>query len=168
MAFGYSQRTRGEVLNYSRPNTITEFTPYGSITYKANEPRTATDDWGNFLGMVFGDGGSAEIPSQVNPHWVDDSSPVTLLAIGQAPVGVVWLKCGSIEIGGVGGHKMHKIEIPSGSTMEDSVQLFPNAESIPEDCHVMLVKYYNESNLDFGTEGEAMVEFNEFMIGDWN
>lgn len=169
MAFGFTKKPRGEMLKYTRPGTIVEYTPTGTATYGPNEIRMGRDVvWNRFLGMVFGDGGTASIPAGINPHWVDPDSPLTLLAIGQAPVGVIWLRCGDIEIEGVGGHKLHIIELPAGSAMDNTLELFPNSENIPDDCHVMLVKYYNQANISFGEEGDAMVELNTFMVGDWN
>ena len=169
MAFGFARRTRGEIFNYSRPSTITEYLPTGTVVYEPDESRLSYDrGWSRFLGMIFGDGGSAEIPPQVNPHWVDSSSPMTLLVIGQAPVGVTILRWGDIEIEGVNGHKLYIIERNDASTQTDTIQIFPNADEVPEDCHLMLVKYYNEKNIDFGTEGEAMNEANTFVNGAWN
>lgn len=141
----------------------------GTIVTPPNEPRLANDEkWGHFLGMVFGDGGSAYIPSSENPHWVSESSPVTLFAIGMAPPGVVWLKWGDLEIEGVGGHKLHVIELPDGESLTNRLELFPNRENISEDCYVMLVKYYNQTNIDLGEEGEAMDELNQFVNGAWS
>ena len=168
MNFGYARRTRGEILKYTRPSEITEVTDTGTIVYPPNTPRLRYDEWGRFLGMVFGDGGTATIPPQKNSHWVDKDSSFTLLAIGQAPVGVIWLQWGDVTIEGVGGHKLYMIESTDSSGLNDEIKLFPNKENIQDDCHVLLVKYYNETGIDFGEEEQSMIELNTFMNGVWS
>lgn len=169
MAFGYTRKLRGDVFDYTRPNKIIDYTPSGEVVYEPNELRLGYDsEWNRDLGVVFGDGGSATIPPAPNPHYVDDPSPVTVFVIGQAPVGVTWFRWGDVEIEGLGGHKLHIIELPDASTLGERVDIFPNKENIEDPCHFMLVKYYNEINIPLGEEGEAMDELNTFVNGAWN
>jgi hypothetical protein len=165
---GFFKKARGETFKYSRNGVGLTRNQQGTIvSYPPNTLRPSYDTWGNFSGIKFGDGDTAIIPSSVNPYWMSDEVPLTILAIGQAPVGVVWFKFGSVEIVGVGGLKLHTIEIPAGAIKDNRVEIFPNGDNIDEDCHFLLTKFYHQVAIDFGTEGAAMNELNTFMIGDW-
>lgn len=169
MAATYKRKTRGEMIRYVRPDQATYQNSEGvSITAPPNTIRINYDDWGHYLGLKFGDGDNATIPSAVNTMWRPANNG-TLLVIGQAPQGITWFKFGNIEITGIDAHKLHIIELtkPEIDALPDSIQLFPNKDDVDGDCHMMMVKYYHESNINFGEEMDMMTEFNTFMHEDW-
>lgn len=136
-----------------------------------NELRMNYDDWKYFKGIKFGDADTATLPSGVNRYWnANEVTGATLIAIGQAPQGVIWFRCGNIEFTGIDAHKLHIVEIPYDqiSLLDDKVEIFPNKEDIEGDCHLLMVKYYQQTGIDFGVEEEAMTEFNDFLHGAWN
>lgn len=171
MTTSFVRKSRNEMIKYSRNNVGVYTSSEGMIVESPpNQIRLNYDKYGYLKGIKFGNDDTAVIPSGVNTHWNSvGSSGATIIAIGQAPQGVTWFKCGKISIEGIDAHKLHIIEIPTSevSMLEDSIKIFPNQEDMEEDCHLLLVKYYHETGIDFGVEKEAMTEFNDFLHGAW-
>lgn len=167
----FTKRARAEMINYRREQEVTYPDQEGNeVTYPPNRAILSYDEHGKLKGIRFGNGDSATIPRGVNEYWRDETIGGTLLVMGQAPTGVTWLTCGTeVSIAGVDALKLHIIELTPAqvSNLEDTLNLFPNEEDIDADCHVLLAKYYNKTGINFGTEGEAMIELNTFLHGAW-
>lgn len=170
------KRSRAEMIRYTRP-TYDEYTDADGNTQVAApnkmrfDYRPETDFVETLLlGIKFGDGDTAVIPPFVNELWRDETKGGTLVAMGNAPQGVTWLRCGNITITGVDTHKLHIIELTPTqvATMVDAIEIFPNAEDIDADCHLRTVKYYDDNVVFPGDDREAMEEFNTFLHGAWN
>lgn len=171
MTTTFIRKSRNEMIKYNRPRTEHYVTKDGHTAVSAPDRiRINHSKEGYLLGIKFGDGDTATIPTNPNRLW--NATPVgggTLVAIGQAPQGVTWLKCGTTEIAGIDAHKLHIVELtPEQVTaLEDRIEIFPNSDDIPGDCHLLMVKYYQQTGIDFGTEKVAMTEFNDFLHGAW-
>lgn len=171
MANGFIKKTRDELIRVTREKEASYIDSSGATRVAPpNSVRMNYTRRGKFIGMKFGDGDTAYIPLTVNEMWRDKSSPGTIVAIGQAPTGVVWLKCGSIELTGNGAMTIHIVSLTQTQVendLSDEVILFPNGEDVDEDCHFLTFKYYNESGIDFGEEYQIMTEFNTFLHEAW-
>lgn len=170
MAAGFIRKTRNEMIRYARPTSDMYVDKTGQeVISPPHEMRFNYDSWNYFKGIKFGDGDYATIPAGVNTHWDVNNSVATLVAIGQAPQGVTWLKCGDIEIVGIDAHKLHIIELTASqvNNINHSIKLFPDEDVVEGDCHVLMVKYYIQDSIDFGVEREAMTELNTFIHGAW-
>lgn len=169
----FAYLSRGDMFRYSRstPALVRDQDGVESLS-PPNVVRMNYSDDGRFLGIKFGDGDSASIPNIINPIWKNGSEGGTIVALGQAPNGVSWLRIGDVEISGVLAHKLSIIHL-SRAEVDDlpiSFSVFPEESHEENDsCHLMLVKYYN-TQIDFTphTEYEAMEELNTFMHGDWS
>lgn len=169
MLYTFKKKSRGEMIRYTRPISSEYINSIGETKIAPpNTIRMSYDTWGHYKGIKFGDGDTATIPPITNKYW-GDSAGGTLIAIGQSPQDTTWFKCGSIEIKGIDAHKLHIIELNAAQakSLDESIKIMPNEDDVEGDCHLMLVKYYHQTNIDFGMEKEAMTEFNDFLHGAW-
>lgn len=171
MTIAFVRKSRDEMIQYERDNVSSYRTSDGIVVEsQPNEKRINYDEHGSLMGMKFGDGDTAKIPVQPNPNWnSNEAAGGTLVAIGQAPQGVTWLKCGMTSIVGIDAHKLHIIELTPAqvATLDERITAFPNSDDVSGDCHLLMVKYYQQRNINFGIEQTAMTELNTFLHGAW-
>lgn len=167
MSSRFVRKTRDETIRYSRPSKDTFRNKEGNVVYApVDGMRYDYDAWGHFLGIKFGDGDSAIIPNAVATSWKGTQNG-TMVVLAQAETGVVFFRCGTLELKGIQGHKLYIVDT-SSHNLADSIELFPNKNTEQgEKSHVLLVKYYDELVTFDGDEKQNMDEWNTFMNEDW-